>query len=163
MAGGWTKLYDSIFDWEWWADANMVKAFIALLLSCKHKETNWCGIVIKPGQFVTTLAELSERLNMTIRQVRTVLSRLVQTGEITVETTNRYSLITVCNWTLYQSEKIDNLEMPQDESDKSVFCDGATNKRQTNDKQSKKRKRKYQRKRRKRQRRWRDDFKYIVE
>ena len=135
--GGWIKIHRSIFEWEWYSDAIMVKAFISFLMLCNTvPDFKWRGITLQPGQFVTTLADLSDRLNLSIRQTRTVLTRLEETGEITIQTTNRYSIITVCKWESYQIEKIDKLETLQIQDVKSEISSDATNKRQTNDKQT---------------------------
>jgi DNA-binding FadR family transcriptional regulator len=68
------------------------------------KESKWRGIDVKPGQIVSTMNELSEKTMLSRQQLRTVMQRLLATGEITIQSTNRFSIITIENWALYQSD-----------------------------------------------------------
>lgn len=80
----------------------MVKSFLAILLRCSTKASRWHGVDIMPGQFVTSRSHLADLLGISIQQTRTVLRRLVDTHEITVQTTSAYTMITVCRWKDYQ-------------------------------------------------------------
>ena len=55
------------------------------------------------GQLVTSVARMGADLGFSRQQVRTALDKLKSTNEITIETTKRYSIITVVNWDEYQS------------------------------------------------------------
>ena len=130
MADGWVKLHRSIRSWEWWKDPVMAHAFIDILLLCNSTSYTWNGITMKAGSFVTSRAKLAKDLNLTQRQTRTVISRLVQTGEITVESNNHYSVLTVCKWSAYQvgdqknDQQIDQQnDQPQHAKDKSLRSD----------------------------------------
>ena len=70
----------------------------------------WQGRTIFPGQLVTSAARMGADLGFTRQQIRTALDKLKSTNEITVEATNRFSVITVVNWDEYQfySEKQTN-------------------------------------------------------
>ena len=75
---------------------------------------------------MTTIAELSSKTKLSPQQVRSALKKLISTKEITSSATNKYSLISIVNWELYQSV--------------SQIADGLTNKQttkkqQTNNKQ----------------------------
>lgn len=124
MNDGWIKLYRSFLDWEWYTDANVMRVFLHLLLIANHEERRWMGIQIKRGQTVTSYDSLSSSLGLSIRQIRTVLSKLEKTGEICKKTTNKYTLITICNFDFYQS----NEQVERQTSDKQV-----TSERQTSD------------------------------
>ena len=70
---------------------------------------------------ITTVKEISDGTGISVRSVRTSLERLKSTNELTIETSSRFSIITLLNYTDYQgSDK---------GSDKQV-----TNERQTSDK-----------------------------
>lgn len=99
---GWVKLHRSILDWEWYSDTNTFKVFMHLLLTVNHEEKKWRGIVINAGQIVTSRANLAEQLNLGVQAVRTSLDKLKSTGELTIATTNKYTIITVTNWIKYQ-------------------------------------------------------------
>ena len=49
-----------------------------------------------------SLASLSSDTGLSVREVRTALSHLQKTGEITVKTTKFYTLIKVVNYSFYQ-------------------------------------------------------------
>lgn len=63
----------------------------------------WQGRVIQRGQLVTSYTSLAESLGFTVQQVRTAINKLKSTGEITSESTNKFTVITVVNWEIYQS------------------------------------------------------------
>lgn len=98
----WIKIYDTLLDWEWYADGNMVRLWLHLLLKANYKDKKWMGKVIKRGQLVTGRVALSEELGISEKSIRTCLSRLVDTGEISIKTTNKYSVITICKYEEYQ-------------------------------------------------------------
>ena len=124
---GWIKLYRKFSDWEWFNVSEMVHLFIYLLLNANHEEGNWRGINIKRGQILTGLNSLNEKTGISIRTLRTCLDRLEKTKEIDRQTTNKYSIITICNYESYQGEKLNS----DKHSDKQL-----TSKRQANDKQT---------------------------
>lgn len=104
MAEGYIKLHRKMLEWEWIGEPFTHHVFVIMLLMASFKESKWRGIDIKPGQIVTTMAELSEKTMLSRQQLRTVIKRLLATGEITIQSTNHFSLITLENWALYQSE-----------------------------------------------------------
>ncbi len=101
---GYIKLHRRLLNWQWYGDAAVKSVFIHLLLTANYKETEWNGIVLQPGQVVTSVRKLCEDLHQTNQQTRTALDKLKATNEITVRTTNKYSVITVVNWAKYQSD-----------------------------------------------------------
>ena len=100
--GGWVKLYRSIFKWEWWDDMYTRNLFVVCLLMANSSDRRWRGIVIGRGSFVTSMAHLSKIAGLTARQTRTAVEHLKSTNELTIETTNNYSIITVCHYERYQ-------------------------------------------------------------
>lgn len=102
MQGGWIKIHRRLMAWEWWDEPVMVKAFLAILMLCNPEDYKWHGQEMKAGSFVTSRLKLAEILRLTENQMRTVLSRLTATGEITVTTNNHWSIVTVTKWQEYQ-------------------------------------------------------------
>jgi len=122
-SSGFIKLHRQILDWGWYRDNNTKMLFLHILLKANFKPGNWLGTTILPGQFVTGRQKLSSETGLTEREIRTSLQRLTQTGEITIKTTNRFSIITVSKWESYQL--INNCNDQQ-----------TTNKRPANDQQT---------------------------
>ena len=119
---GFIKTYRSLLNWEWYGNPDMVALWIHLLLSANYEDKRWKGSIIRRGQFVTSLHSLSEQTGISIRSLRTCLERLKQTGEIEEKTTNKFRIITICNFDSYQSIERSTDKQP-------------TNNRQTTDKQ----------------------------
>lgn len=127
---GWIKLYRSLLDWEWYSDCNVVYTFVHLLLEANWEDKKWRGLTIPRGSLVTSVAKLAESLKLTIQQTRTVLNKLKSTNNITIVSTNGYSLITIVDYDLYQN---------YDEGITNKKTDEETNEQQTNNKPSNKR------------------------
>ena len=99
---GWIKLHRKFLKWEWFNDNNMVMLFIYLLLKANFETSKWKGIEVKRGQLITGINSLSQQTRVSLQSIRTVLKRLKSTGEITIQSTNKYSIITICNYDSYQ-------------------------------------------------------------
>lgn len=102
MDGGFIKIDRGILDWEWYSDINTTRLFIHLILKANWKDGRFQGQEIKRGSFVTSYPKLAEETELTVNQVRTSLSKLKSTGEITVKSQSKFSVITVKNYCLYQ-------------------------------------------------------------
>lgn len=110
MKKGWISIQRSIQDWEWYDSPNTLRVFLHLLLNTSHKTTKWRNIELSAGELIIGRKKLAHELSLTERQVRTALKNLQMTGEITIKTTNNYSLVTICNWFNYQ--QIDSDKRP---------------------------------------------------
>lgn len=119
----WIKLYRKFREWEWYTDAVVSRLYLHLLLSANWETKKWKGITINPGELVTSIAMLSEELNISVRQTRTAIDKLIECHAIDKKTTNKYTLIKVLKYCNYQNT--------EELSDKQM-----TNERQTNDKQT---------------------------
>lgn len=104
MNEGWIKILRKFLDWEWFQKPEMVQLFIYLLLKANYEPKKWQGITIEAGQFVTSRDKISSETKLTDRQIRTCLDRLKKTNEITIKSTNRYTIITICKYESYQLE-----------------------------------------------------------
>ena len=102
MKNGWIKLHRSITKWEWWSDHNTARLFMYLLLMATHEDIKFQGKVIKRGQLVTSRAKLSLATGISERSIRTSLENLKTTNEITIKSTNRFTIITICKYEDYQ-------------------------------------------------------------
>lgn len=100
---GYIKLHRKLLNWEWIEDPNVLSIFIICLLKANHKANTWKGINIPAGSFITSYEKLSSLSGLSVRQVRVSLDKLKMTGELTSKSTNRYSIITIKNWELYQT------------------------------------------------------------
>lgn len=124
---GYIKLYRKLTQWGWYQDSVVKDLFLHLLLTASFKDFEWQGKTLKAGQLITGRKRLAEELNFSERQIRTALEKLKSTGELTTETTNKFTIITVVNWEEYQicEEEVTNTSA----NERPTSDQQATNKR----------------------------------
>lgn len=101
---GWLKLHRTISDWEWYTDANVMRLFLHLLIKANYKPSRFRGFDVPVGSVVAGRTALSAQLGMSEQQVRTALDKLLSTNEITINSTNKFSIISICCWDKYQDD-----------------------------------------------------------
>ena len=114
------KLSRKILEWEWYSDINTSRLFIHMLLKANWKEGKFRGTTVPRGSFVSSIGKLAEETQLTNREIRTAISHLKMTGEVTSRAYAKYTVFTVKNYCLYQ--------ISDTQSDKQ-----ATGKRHSND------------------------------
>lgn len=126
MKDGFITLHRQIEEWEWYTDIPVKTLFIHLLIKANHKDEKWQGKIIKRGQRITSIEHLALETGLSKQQVRTAIKKLKSTHEISTQATNKYTLITIENYSHFQDKK--------EKSNKQI-THKATNKQQTNNKQ----------------------------
>jgi len=99
---GFIKLHRGLLKWEWYDDTNTKSVFIHLLLTVSIEDSEWHGEVVKRGERICSRKSLSEELNMSEQTIRTALSHLKSTSEITIRATRKFSVVTINNYEKYQ-------------------------------------------------------------
>ncbi|CAC6967015.1 Phage protein [Staphylococcus aureus] len=83
------------------------EAWIYLLMEANHSEAKVpIGnqiVTVERGQRLTSILTLSDLFNWSRFKVKTFLDLLESDGMLEVKTTNKFSVITVVNWAIYQS------------------------------------------------------------
>ena len=102
MNTGWIKIYRSLLYWEWADVPEMVALWVRLIIRATHEDSQWHGVTISRGQLVTTTAKLAAESGLSPQQVRTCLDRLKASNQINTQTTNKYTIITICKYEAYQ-------------------------------------------------------------
>ena len=92
-------------DWEWFSSPTTSHLLFYFILKANIEDKKWRGRVIKRGQFVTSRAVACEESGLTPREYRTAISRLTESGTISIETTNSFTVITLCNYESYQQKE----------------------------------------------------------
>lgn len=108
MNEGYIKLYRKFVTWEWYDDINTSRLFLHLLFTVNWQDKKWHGVDVKRGSVITSLSKLSDETGLTLDQVRGSLAKLISTNEITKQTTNRYTIISVVKYNDYQVNDKDN-------------------------------------------------------
>jgi hypothetical protein len=99
---GWIKLHRQILEWEWYSDNNCFRLFLHLLLKANHKEKRFKGIELKVGSIVTSRDLLARETGLTSQQIRTALTKLISTNEITSVTSSQGTIIQIVSYEKYQ-------------------------------------------------------------
>lgn len=108
----WIKLYRKFTKWEWFNISEMVHLYIYLLLCANNEDDEWRGINVKRGQLITGLNSLNKATGISFQTLRTCLKRLEKTKEINIQSTNKYSIITICNYDEYQTKQKATNKLP---------------------------------------------------
>ena len=124
---GYIKLHRSILNWEWWDDDVTLKVFIWLLLNANWEDTRYRGFEVPRGSLVIGRKKMAETLHLSEREIRTAISHLKSTNEVTTKATNRFTILTITNWEKYQG---------CEEEATNKMTTKATNKRPTSDHQA---------------------------
>lgn len=136
---GFIKLHRSLLEWEWHDDPNTLSVWIHLLLKANFKPTEWRGIILQPGQLITSRASLAKETGLSEREIRTAMNRLKTSGCMTIETTSKYTLISINNFMFFQGiqdendQKTDQQNDQQATSERPANDQPATNERPAND------------------------------
>lgn len=128
---GYIKVWRSIALWDWWHDINTSRLWLVILLNVNWQNNEWQGNEIKRGSMLTSIEKLSELSQLTIQQTRTALKHLESTDDITIESTNRGSLVTVVNYDFWQGE-YENLTSESTSDSFSRVTNESTSKPTTN-------------------------------
>lgn len=98
MSEGFVKLPREITSWCWFSDPEVLRVYIYLLTRAVFKETQWKTETLKAGQLITGRKKLSEALDISESMITRILKKLEGTGDISLETNNRYTVITLLKW-----------------------------------------------------------------
>lgn len=102
------KLDRNILRWMWYNNGNVFRVFVHLLLIA-GAETRVVGThLLARGDVLTSLESMQQRLNMSKQEVRTALSTLKKTGEITQFKVGRNVVYHVENYDYYQGRSTQN-------------------------------------------------------
>lgn len=131
MENGYIKLYRSSLKKGWLQNPKLWAFWCWCLMKASHSEHKQIvghqAVDLLPGQFVFGLKAASKELKQSIQSIRTHLKFCTKVDQnLTVKTTNKFSIITIVNWDSYQVDK----EQPNKQNNNQL-----TNKQQTTNKQ----------------------------
>ena len=104
---GYIKLHRQVIEWEWYKDLNTFKVFVHLLLIANTKDAKYMGQTIKRGSKAIKESDLGEEIGLTRQEVRTAIGKLIGSGEIIKKSTNKFTVLSVVNYEVYQGYKSD--------------------------------------------------------
>ncbi len=123
-AEGYIKLYRSSLHHPIFKDREAWQLFTYCLLKANHKPGTVTfrrnPIRIDRGQFIFGLERASQDLGMSIAKIRSALEWLSSLKVIARKTTNRFSIITVCNYNYYQGDEVEKSQAGQQATRKQL-------------------------------------------
>jgi hypothetical protein len=104
MSSGWIKLHRSLLEWEWYKKSEYLHVFIHLILKANIQDKKWQNFDVKRGQLITSIDKICIETGVSNKIVRNALDKLISSNEIVKETTNKFTIITICKYDSYQEE-----------------------------------------------------------
>lgn len=91
-----------MLEWEWYTDINTTRLFVHLILRANWKDSKFRGTTVPRGSLISSFRKLADETSLTEREIRTAISHLEETGEVTHRGHSKYSVFTVVNYDKYQ-------------------------------------------------------------
>lgn len=108
MGNEWITINKDVFDIGRYESLNVFRVFLYFLTHAAQKPRFDRGVRLECGQVIVTMDEVCEATGLTAREYRTAISKLIKDKQTTNErqtidkrTTNKFSIITVCNFDSY--------------------------------------------------------------
>ena len=106
---GWVKLHRKLLSSSIWENEKLLRVFMWCLLKASHKKheqiVGMATVELSPGQFVTGRKKAAIELGMKESTVESHLKALEKLNIISMKTNNKFRVITIENWELYQSDE----------------------------------------------------------
>jgi ribosomal protein S15P/S13E len=104
---GYIRLYRSVKDNPVvWRDSDHVAIWVYLLLNATYQELDvifkGSRLLLSPGQLIIGRKSIASELKIDENKVRRVLKYFESEQQITLEASNKNTLVTIRNWSLYQ-------------------------------------------------------------
>ena len=74
------------------------------------------NLTLQRGQFVTSLKDISTEIGVSVQTCRTMIKNLTTYGFLIAESTNKFTVITICNYGKYQDKKVGNQQTSNNQS-----------------------------------------------
>jgi len=107
MNRGYVNLYRKLLADGWLKDHKTMILLLYCLMRASHKPRKTIigteQVELEAGQLVTGRDQVLHYTGLSEQNYRTCLKRLKSRGTITTKATNRYTIITVVNWSTYQN------------------------------------------------------------
>ena len=120
MNEGWIKLHRSLRKWRWYKNPITKAVFIDLLFAANLMDHDFESITIHRGEVATSYNSIADANGISYAQARTAINHLKSTGEITVRTYPRFSVISIVNYSVYQAT-LTELEAVAQQGENDVF------------------------------------------
>ena len=109
---GWIKLWRRSIKTGLIKNHNVWIVWTYCLMKANHEKNFKCvvgyqEVVLQPGQFVFGRKVAAKETALSEQQIRTCIAFLKKYQNLTIKSTNRFSVITIVNWDAYQGNDIE--------------------------------------------------------
>ncbi len=105
MYQGYIKLWRKVFKSNVWKNKNLWRFWTWCLLKASHKKhkilVGFQEVELMPGQFVFGRKQCAKETGLSEQNIRTCI-RILNNSELTIKSTNRFSIGTIIKWSDYQ-------------------------------------------------------------
>ena len=114
MFVGWVKLHREILEKAIWkcSTSEQKAILMTIIMLANHTENQWIWkgkqFKCQPGQFITSLKSIAFHAGVSVKNVRTALTKFEKLDFLASEAASDGRMITVCNWDRYQGNEHDN-------------------------------------------------------
>jgi hypothetical protein len=109
---GFVKLWRKALDSGWLRKHKLWVFWTYCMMKATHKSraarVGNQEIVLNPGQFIFGRRVATEETGLTDREIRTCLDLVRKWQNVTIKATNKFSIITIVNWNIYQANESEN-------------------------------------------------------
>ena len=109
---GWIKIHRKLLDWPWFKNPAVSQLWLYCLLKATHRPRRQLVgmkmVHLIPGQLVFGRVAAAGKTGLTVKKVRIALDSLVVNGCVKKgqEKGQHFTIITICNWELYQGDNV---------------------------------------------------------
>jgi len=115
MNRGYVRLWRKSLDAGWIKNHKLWAFWSYCLMKASYKEFDAIiglqVVHLTPGQFIFGRKKAAKETGLTEQEIRTIIDFLRKAGNLTIKTTNKFSVITIINWPTYQGEEIENNQL----------------------------------------------------
>ena len=128
MSIGWIKLHRKLLDSRVFANEGLLRLWIYCLCRANH-EINYVDIYtgkgktevkVNPGEFIFGRKSVSKDLKMNPSTLYKRMQKLENIGNINIQSNSHYSIVSICNWDIYQSKDLDKEQAKEQASNRQV-------------------------------------------
>lgn len=105
---GWIKIHRDMMNHWCASDPNFLAVWVRLLFDANYEDKknliNGTVVNIKRGQVLFGLPSFSKRSGVTVAKLRRIISVLIEKEMISRQTTNKYSIISITKYDMYQKD-----------------------------------------------------------
>lgn len=109
-----------IDEWGYWGSPTALALWIHILISANWKDGYFKGEKVKRGEFITSIGHLAEQTGVHPNTARRWLKKFKNDKQVVIQTTNKYTKISVVNYAKYQDYNNDMVKQVVKQDSKQV-------------------------------------------